>query len=90
MQTAYKIWKLKGVYEKVLKKLLVTYKSIKKVLQVLESVQKSPPVENLRRAETSQSTHNANKLTGCNKTWPQNQRRLRTDQNTINTCNFII
>ena len=53
-------------------------KSIKKVLQELKSAQKSPPAENPDHAETSQSTRNAdklNKLTGCNKTQIQNQRR---------------
>ena len=59
------------------KKLLVTYKSVsnKKVIQELKSAQKSPPAENLHHAETSQSTRNADKLTGCNKTQAQNQRR---------------
>ena len=48
-------------------------KSIKKVLQELKSARKSPPAENPHH--TSQSTHNADKLTGCNKTQAQNQRR---------------
>ena len=47
-------------------------KSIKKLLQELKFVRKSPPAENLHHAETSQLTHNASKLTGCNKTWAQN------------------
>ena len=46
-------------------------------LLTLESVRKLPPVENPHHAETSQSTRNANKLTGCNKTLAQNQRRLQ-------------
>ena len=50
-------------------------KSIKKVLQELKSARKSPPAENPHHAETSQSTRNADKLTGCNKTQAQNQRR---------------
>ena len=59
------------------KKFLVTYKSVrnKKVIQELKSTQKSPPPENLHHAETSQSTRNADKLTGCNKTQAYNQRR---------------
>ena len=52
-----------------------TIESIKKVLQELKSARKSPPVENPHHAETSQSTRNADKLTGCNKTQAQNQRR---------------
>ena len=85
MQIIYKIWKVKDVYEKALKE--VTYnlrkalnisdKSIKKVLQVLESVWKSPPAKNLHDAKASQSICNANKLTGCNKMWAQIQRRLQ-------------
>ena len=47
-------------------------KSIKKVLQELKFVRKSPPAENPHHVETSQLTHNASKLTGCTKTWAQN------------------
>ena len=50
-------------------------KSIKKVLQEVKFVQKSPPAENPHHAETSQSTRNASKVTGCNKTRAQNQKR---------------
>ena len=50
--------------------------SIKKVLEVLESVQKSPPSRKLTHAETSQPTRNANKLAGCNITQAQNQKKL--------------
>ena len=50
-------------------------KGIKKVFQELKSTRKSPPAENPHHAETSQSTRNADKLTGCNKTQAQNQRR---------------
>ena len=39
-------------------------KSIKKVRKVLESVRKSPLVENPYHAETSHSICSANKLTG--------------------------
>ena len=85
MQISYKILKVKDVYEKVLKEITCelrkvlnkSIKSIKKVLQVLESVRKFPPAENPHHAETSQSTRSANKLTGCNKTRAQNQRRLQ-------------
>ena len=42
-------------------------KSIKKVFQELKSARKSPPAQNPHHAETSQSTCNAGKLTGCNK-----------------------
>ena len=42
-----------------------TIESIKKVLQELKSARKSPPVENQHHAETSQSTRNADKITGC-------------------------
>ena len=55
-------------------KLIVTYKmlnksvkSIKKVFQDLKSARKSPQTQNPHYAETSQSTCNAGKLTGCNK-----------------------
>ena len=60
------------------KKLLVTYKnvkSIKKVLQELKAVRKSPPSEKPKHAEINQSTRNASKLSGCNKTQTRNQRR---------------
>ena len=85
MQITYKIWKVKEVYEKVLKEVTCdlrkvlneSVKSIEKVLQVLEIVRKSSPVKNLHHAENSQSTCIANKLTGCNKTRAQNQRRLQ-------------
>ena len=75
MQIIYKIWKIKDIHEKVLKVtcnlqevLNKSVKSIKGVLKVLESVQKSP---------LSQKPNNANKLTACNKTPAQNQRRLQ-------------
>ena len=42
-------------------------KSIKKVFQELKSARKSPPAQNPHHAETSQSTCNEGKLTGCNK-----------------------
>ena len=42
-------------------------KALKEVLQELKSLENYPPAENLHHAETSQSTHNANQLTGCNK-----------------------
>ena len=75
--------KVKDVYEKVLKEatynlpevLNESFKSVRKVLKVLESVRKSPPAENTHHAETSHSTLNGNKLTGCNKTRAQNHRR---------------
>ena len=75
--------KVKDVYEKFLKEVTCnlrkvlneSVKSIKKVLRVLESVRKSPLIENSHHAETNHPTLNANKLTGCNKTRPQNQRR---------------
>ena len=68
MQIAYEIWKLKDMYEKVLKEVTCNLrkllnkkvKSIKKVLQEVESVWKSPPAKNPHQAETSQSTCNAN------------------------------
>ena len=92
----YKILKVKNVYEKVLKEVACnlqkvlneSVKSIKKVLKVLESVQKSPPAENQHHAKTSHSICNANKLTGSIKT--RTRRDLRTDQSTINTFTFII
>ena len=56
-------------------KIVQSVKSIKKVLQELKSAGKSPPAENPHHAETSQSICNADKLTGCNKTQAQNQRR---------------
>ena len=52
-------------------------KSIKKVLKVLESGRKSPPVKNPHHTETNHPTLIANKLTGFNKTRAQNQRRLQ-------------
>ena len=75
--------KLKDIYEKVLKEVICnlrkvlnkSVKSIKKVLQVLEFVRKSPPAENPHHAETNHPTLNTNKLTGSNKTRAQNQRR---------------
>ena len=81
--------KVKDVYEKFLKEVTCnlrkvlneSVKSIKKVLRVLESARKSPPIENPHHAETNHPTLNANKLT---------RRDLRTDQSTINTCNFIV
>ena len=68
MQIAYEIWKLKDMYETVLKEVTCNLrkllnkivKSIKKVLQEVESVWKSPPAKNPHHAETSQSTCNAN------------------------------
>ena len=53
MQISYKILKVKDVYEKVLKELICnlqkvlneSIKSIKKILEVLESVRKSPPAK---------------------------------------------
>ena len=86
MQIIYKILRVKDVYEKVLKEVTCklqkalnkSVKSIKKVLQVLQSVRKSSPVENAHHAETSQSTCNANKLTGCNKTQAQIHRGLQS------------
>ena len=44
---------------------------MKKAFQELKSVRKSPPDKNPHPAETSQSTCNASKLTGCNKKWAQ-------------------
>ena len=75
--------KVKDVYEKVLKEVTCnlqkvlneSVKSIKKVLRVLESARKFPPAGNPHHTETSHLTRNANKLTGCNKTRAQNQRR---------------
>ena len=82
IQIRYKILKVKDLYEEVLKKLLVLtkvlnkgVKSVKKLFQELKYVRKSPPAKNPHHAETSQSTRNASKLTGCNKTQVQNQRR---------------
>ena len=88
--------KVKDIYGKVLKDVTCnlrkvlneSVKSIKKVLKVLESVRKSPPAANPHNAETSHSTRNANKLTGCNKTRARGD--LRIGQSTINTCNFIM
>ena len=85
MQITNKIWKLKDFYEKVLeevtcnlrKVLNKSVKRIKKVLQVLESIRKSPPAENPHHTETSQWTRNGNKQTGCNKTGAQNQNKLQ-------------
>ena len=57
------------------KVLIKSVKSIKKVFQKLKSLRKSQPAENPHQAETSQSTHYADKLTGHNKTLAQNQRR---------------
>ena len=62
MQITYTIWEVKDAYEKVLKEvscnlqkvLNKSVKNIRKVLQVLESVWKSPLAENLEHAETSQ------------------------------------
>ena len=45
----------------------VSVKRIKKVLQELKSVRKSPPAENPHHVETSQSTHKISKLTVCHK-----------------------
>ena len=78
-----KMLKVKDIYEKVLKEVTCSLrkvlnesvKSIKKVLKVLESVRKSPPAENPHHAETNHPTLSANKLTGCNKTRAQNERR---------------
>ena len=42
-------------------------KALEERHQQLKSLQNFPPAENLQHAETSQSTHNANQLTGCNK-----------------------
>ena len=75
--------KVKDVFEKVLKEITCnlrkvlneSVKSIKKVLNVLESVRKFQLAENPHHAETSHSTRNANKLTGSNKTRAKNQRR---------------
>ena len=98
MQITYKIWKLKKGYEKVLKEVICNFQkvlnesvnSLKKVLQVLGSVQKSPPAETPHHAETNQSTCNAHKLTGCNKTRAQNQRKLQNRPEKIKTCKFIV
>ena len=84
MEITYKILKVKDICKKVLKEVTCNLrkvlnkgvKSIKKVLQVLESVRKSSPAENPHHVETTQSTRNANILTGCNKMRDQNQRRL--------------
>ena len=75
--------KVKDVYKTVLEEVICnlrkvlneSVKSIKKVLKVLESARKSPPAEDPHHAETNHPTFNANKLTGCNKTPVQNQRR---------------
>ena len=75
--------KVKDVYEKVLKEVTCnlrkvlneSVKSIKKVLKVLESVRKSPPAAIPHHAEARHSTRNENKLTGCNTTCSQKQRR---------------
>ena len=91
MQITYKIWKVKEVYEKVLKEVTCdlrkvlneSVKSIKKVLQVLEIVRKSSPVKNLHHAENSQST-------AATRHEPKTRGDFRTDQSTINTCNFRI
>ena len=84
MEITYKIWKVKEVYEKVLKEVTCnlqkvlnkTVKSIKKVTKVLKSVRKSSRVEN-PVPETSQPSHNANNPAGCNKTRAQNKRRFQ-------------
>ena len=85
MEITYKIWKVKDVYEKVLKEVTCnlqkvlnkTVKNIKKVIKVLKSVRKSSRVENPHYAETSQPSCNANKPAGCNKTRAQNKRRFQ-------------
>ena len=64
MKSNRRLWEVTCNLQKVLNK---SVKSIKKILQVQESVWKSPPAETLHHAETSQSTCNANKLIGCNK-----------------------
>ena len=91
MQITYNIWKVKDAYEKVLKE--VTYnlwevlnksvKSIEKVRQALESVRKSPAAENPHHAETRQSIRNV-----ATKREPKTRGDFKTDQSTINTCNF--
>ena len=78
MKCKRRLWKvLKQVTCNLRKVLNKSVKNIKKVVKVLESVRKSPTAENPHHAEASQSTHNANKLTGCNKTRAQNQRKLQ-------------
>ena len=98
MQITYKIRKVKDVYEKVLKEITCNFqkvlnksvKSIKKVFKVVESARKFPPAKNPHLAETSQPTCNANKLTGCNKTRAQNQRRLQNRPEYHKYLYFII
>ena len=86
-----RLWKRpKRSYLWLTKLLNKSVKSIKKVLQELKSVPKSPQAKNAHHAETSQSTCNASKLTGCNKTQPKTRGYLRTDQSTINACYFLI
>ena len=97
MQITYKIWKVKDVYEKVLKDVTCklrkvsnkSVKSIKKVLQLLEFVRKSPPAENTHHAETSQPAMQIIWL-AATKRKPKTRGDFRTDQITTNTCNFII
>ena len=61
------------------------FKSIKKVLQVLKSVRKSPPAGNLHHVKTSQSICNTKQTN-----WLQQTAIPKPDQNTINTYNFLI
>ena len=50
-------------------------KSIKKVLQVLTYVRKSPAAENSYHAENSLSSYNVSNLTSCNKMRAESQKR---------------
>ena len=91
MQMAYRIWKVKDVYEKVLNEVICnlrkvlnkSVKSIKKVLKLLESVGKSPPGEKSHHA--NQSAMQINWLV-VTKREPKIRGDFRTYQITINTC----
>ena len=97
MQIRYKILNVKDVYEKVLEDLWLakvlnkSAKSIKKVLQVLKSVWKSPPAENPHHAKkpANQPALQVDWLVAT-KRRPKTTGELRTDQSTINTCYLII
>ena len=68
LKTKRRLWESpKRSYLWLTRVLNKSVKSIKKVLQELKSARKSPPAENPHHAETSQSTRNADKLTGCKK-----------------------
>ena len=99
MQIAYKILKVKDHYEHVLKEvncnlrkmLNKSVKSIKKVLQVLESVENPhQPEACTMQKPANQPAMQIKWLLAQQNASPKPRGDFRTNQSSMNNCNFMI